>query len=117
MVHGRLMLLGAALTVLAVTGAGCNCGGPPTAEDAGTGGGGGGGAFGGGGGGAFGGGGGAFGGGGGATGGPVIEFSAAAGHVSGSSGLSAEVQVGVVPARQRASGGALVLEGSAVLLP
>jgi hypothetical protein len=115
--------LGAALT-------GCNCGGPPVAEDGGTGGGN---ATGGGqstGGGSSTGGGNATGGGGGggvamdagtdagSTGptGTVIEFSSAAGRVS-STSLSADVQIGLVPTRLRASGGSLSLEGSAVLLP
>ena len=113
--------LGAALT-------GCNCGGPPVAEDGGTGGGnatGGGGPTGGG---TSTGGGNATGGGGGGTldagtdagtsgpAGAVIEFSSAAGRVT-SSSFSADVQVGLVPTRLRASGGSLSLEGSAVLLP
>lgn len=109
--------LGAALT-------GCNCGGPPVAEDGGTGGGnatGGGSSTG---------GGNATGGGGGGgvamdagtdAGSPgptgtVIEFSSAAGRVS-STSFSADVQIGLVPTRLRASGGSLSLEGSAVLLP
>ena len=109
MINAKTALLCAAL---AVVGAGCNCGGPPIGEDGGAGGGGGTG-------GGTGGGGGQVGGGGGATGvlAPIIEFSAAAGRVGGATGLSADVQLGVIPARLRASGGPFVLEGSAVLLP
>jgi hypothetical protein len=107
------------LAALGLSAAGCNCGIEPVGNDAGaTGGGmtgGGGGATGGGGGTT--GGGGMTGGGGGAPGPNVVEFASASGRVGQASGLSGDVQLGVAPARLRASGGTLTLEGSAVLQP
>ncbi|MEW5739115.1 MAG: hypothetical protein AB1938_09320 [Myxococcota bacterium] len=106
------------LSLLLALGGGCNCGAPPGAEDGGLGGGAGGGTMDAGGG--SGGGGGGGGGGGSVGGGPgpdVIEFSSASGRVTSTGGLTADVQLGVVPASRRAAGGPFVLEGSAVLSP
>ncbi|MEW6434747.1 MAG: hypothetical protein AB1730_24880 [Myxococcota bacterium] len=107
----RALLLWVGLWLAAT---GCNCGASPTGDDAGVIDGGGPAADGG----EAADGGGMSGSDGGARVGPdVAEFSSAAGRVSHATGLTADIQLGIAPARLRASGGAITLEGSAVLQP